>query len=174
MQTLYSLAAMALAMLLAINLYRGVTGTQQSMIVNEVATQLSGVGVDVLEHIGSFPFDSAVDTAKVATFPPITSVTDLTDDANFGNGCVQVENCEDIDDFDGKTIYRIENQMPYTIQVSVQYVEETDPSTASAVQTFAKEVTVSITNPNLTIGSLNTPFVVEMKRVFTYQVNIKV
>jgi hypothetical protein len=172
MQTLYALAVMALAMLLAINIYRGTNGTQQSMIVNEVATLLTGVGVDVLEHIGSYPYDSKVDTNKVATVPPINNVGELTQDGDFGLGCAVVANCEDIDDFHGKTIYQLKNQIQYTVQVEVHYVDEDDPETQVVGPTFAKEVLLKISNPNLTLGNGN-PLVVEMRRVFTYQVNIK-
>lgn len=172
MQTLYALVVMALAMLLAINVYRGVNGTQQSMIVNEVATLLTGVGVDVLEHIGSYPYDSTVDTTKVATFPPINAVTDLTPAGDFGLGCATVANCEDIDDFHGKTIYQLKNQIQYTVEVEVRYVNETDPDTYSGSQTFAKEVLLKISNPNLTLGS-GAPLVVTMRRVYTYQSSIQ-
>jgi len=97
MQTFYSLIAIALVGLLALSLHRATKGLQQRMVVNEVATQLSGVAVEILERIGQEPFDSKTDTTKVFKFPAVTDPGQLTNAAAFG-GCMDFNACEDIDE----------------------------------------------------------------------------
>lgn len=169
MQVIYGLTAMALVALVSLTVQRTSTGTQQRMIVNEVATQLGGVGVEVLERIGSLPFDSKTDTTKVFTFPLVTEANQLTDASAFG-GCVDFALCEDIDDFHGLTIQREQDDFTYGLQIDVEYVDVLAPfGSTYGPQSFAKKVTLSVTNPHLYLGDRDNPLTVTLSRVFTYQ-----
>ncbi|NNF04186.1 MAG: hypothetical protein HKN17_06945 [Rhodothermales bacterium] len=64
------------------------------------------------------------------------------------------------------TISTVSDEFPYTIEISVQYVNPSNPSQASTSKTVAKEVTVTITSPLITIGG--NPFEIKMSRVATY------
>ena len=42
-----------LVMMLSLNVMRIVTGTERRMVTNEVAMQVRGLAVDVMEHVGN-------------------------------------------------------------------------------------------------------------------------
>lgn len=168
MQALYGILAMSLVALLSLTVMQASRSTENRIIVNEVATQATGAGVDVLEAIGRLPFDSKTDTMKVFTFPTVTGPNELTAEADFG-GCVSFATCEDIDDFHGLTFVRTLDGFDFTVDVSVRYVVETSPDQYSGTQTFAKEVRLEITNPYIYFGSPSNPLTIELRRVFSYQ-----
>lgn len=168
MQALYGILAMAIVAILSLTVMRASRSTEHSMVLNEVTTQASGVGVDVLEAIGRLPFDSKTDTLKVTKIPAVESADELTGPGSFG-GCASFSDCEDIDDFDGLTTTRALDGFEYDVEIDVRYVVEASPGTYSGVNTFAKEVRVLITNPYIHFGDPSNPLTVEMRRVFTYQ-----
>jgi len=182
-QTLYGIIALALAMMLALNLMRTITGTQRKMVLNEVATQVTSISVDMMEHLSTKAFDDKTDESGLdlatTTFPIVTTATALTPPSGFGSvaerplpalPCPHPDfysvHCDDIDDFDGMTMTRTIDGIPYAAEITVRYVNETDPNQVSSTQTFAKEVVVEITSPYLRIGS--TPISATFSRVFTY------
>ena len=168
MQALYGLLAMSLVALLSLTAMQAMRGTDNRIMVNEMATQATGVGVDVLEAIGQLPFDSKTDTTKVFTFPTVTLPEQLTSAADFG-GAADFASSEDIDDFDGLTFTRTLDGFAYTVSVEGSYVVETSPSQYSGSQTYAKAVRLLITNPHIFFGDPSNPLTIEMRRVFTYQ-----
>ena len=84
-QTIYSLIAIALAMILGLVFVRTITATQQRMAVNEVATQVTGVSMEILDHIGQRYFDRATNPDNVfpkpPTYPYITDESQLSADS---------------------------------------------------------------------------------------------
>lgn len=172
-QTLYGILAIMLVMFLSLNVVRGTTSTQQKMILNEVGTLLTGIGMDVLDHIERKPFDRATDESKTAgppTYPMVTVAAQLTGE-NTGewgtNACAGFLLCDDIDDFDGQTVTRDLDGLVYTVEIEVHYVDAATFADSGGTKTFAKEVTVTISNPYLTIG--DDPLEVAISRVFTYE-----
>jgi hypothetical protein len=165
---MYGILAMAIVAILSLTVMRASRSTDQSIVLNEMATQASGVGVDVLEAIGRLPFDSETDTTKVTTIPAVESADELTGEGSFG-GCTSFADCEDIDDFDGLTTTRTLDGFDYEVEIDVRYVEEDTPDTYSATNTFAKQVRVLITNPHIYFGDPSNLLTIEMRRVFTYQ-----
>ena len=173
MQVIYAFIAMLLVALLSLTLQRGIHSTERRQIVNEVSTQLVGVGIDVLEYIGRHPFDYAVDTSRVDLdaiddFPYVTNASQLTPPGSFG-GCTNYYTCQHIDDFEGVTITRNVDGFDYVVDIFVRYVDENSPDTPSAVPTFAKEVRVEISSTHLYISSPAYPLTVLIARVFTYE-----
>lgn len=168
MQALYGILAMALVALLSLTAMQATRSTDNRILVNEVATQASGVGIDVLEAIGSLPFDSKTDTTKVFVFPAVTSADQLTAEADFG-GCIAFVDCEDIDDFDGLTFTRDFDGLDFSVTVAVRYVNEVSPDQYTGTQTYAKEVRLLISNPYVYFTNPSNPLTVEMRRVFSYQ-----
>ena len=152
------------------------------MVLNEVVTQVTGISVDILEHIGNKFFDESTDETGIspADFPLVTFTAELTGEGGFGNTgdgatCDHTNfydpDCNDIDDFHGITLNRTVEGIPYTAVVSVDYVDEDNPDTDQDpdlphTRTFAKMVTVTITSPYLLLG--NIPLEVKLHRVFTY------
>ena len=170
MQAFYGLIAMAIVALIGLTMQRSINGNQQRIVVNEVATDLSGVAIEIIEHIGTKAFDAKTDTNKVTTFPAVTSHYELTDpsDGLEWGGCTNYLLCEDVDDFDGMMFTWTKNELIYDVTIDVIYVDPDNPDVASG-KSFAKSVEVAVTNPYMKIGSSNTPLTINMYRVFTYQ-----
>lgn len=175
-QTIYGLIALALVSMLALSMHQGTTNTQQRHILNEVTTQVTGVGVEVFEHIGrpGIAFDKfVVDTES--TFPTCgrtTSADVFTPEDAF----VPAESYASsayIEGFDGMTDVPIDrDDIPFEVDIEVSYV---DPVTLvpSSVPTFAKEVTLTIASPFLFVKTPETPLEVRMQRVFEYDMVTK-
>ncbi len=174
-QTLYGFIAIGLVMLLSLNLLRAATSTEQRMILNEVATQVTGIAVDLMEHLGNKAFDENTDETGIepSDFPLVTSPSMLTpDNGPDWGGCPSLydNTCNDIDDFDGMTIERDVEGLAYRAAIEVRYVNETSPNTTSGVSTYAKEVVITVTTPayrHLLIGGA--PLEVRLSRVFAYK-----
>jgi hypothetical protein len=170
MQALYGILAMTLIALLSLTVMRAQRATETRIFVNEVATQVTGVGVDILEAIGRMPFDEKTDTTKVFTFPAVTNPNQLTPQGSseWGNKA-SFAACDDIDDFHGLTVVRNFDGFNYTVTITVRYVNLDTPEIAPGGQTYAKEVLLNISNPSLYVGSPDNPITVPVRRVFTYQ-----
>lgn len=172
MQVFYALIAMLLLALLSLTLQRGTHSAERRQIVNEMTTQLVGVGIDVIEHIGRQPFDSQTDSNKVATVPPVTNAAQLTPKGSFG-GCTDYNACEDVDDFDGLTITRDVGGLDFDVVIEINYVDENNPDVQPGFNTFAKEIRLSISSPHLYITK-SIPLTVQIARVRAYDRATKV
>lgn len=171
MQVLYAFIAMLLVALLSLTLQRGVHSTERRQIVNEISTQLVGVGIDAVEFIGRHPFDSQVDTndaaVKAKGFPYVQDATELTVSGSFG-GCADYYNCQDMDDYDGMTVSMDVDGLEYDVAIEVRYVQDNSPDTPSGTQTFSKEVRLEISSQYLYLSGPSNPLTVVVARVFSY------
>ena len=172
MHLLYALIAVMLVGLFSMHMHRGIGGVQTDMWQNEVLTQVSGVGLNILENIVRRPFDENTDESKKdpLTYPVINSAVMLTAETSFG-GCTSLEyvnpTCDDVDDFDGLSVDAQVEGLAYTITVNVQYVDPNAPATSTGgVKSLAKEVELTITTPLLQTGGQ--PIQMTMSRVTTY------
>jgi len=156
---------MALVALLSFTVSQSQRGSQRRMAFNEVSTQASGVAVDVIEYISRMPFDVNTDTSKVFVWPPVTTANGLTAEGDFG-GCGNFIACESVEQFDGVSFTRKRDGFQFNVSIDVRYVDEDNPTLATGYQTFAKEVTVNVANPHMTIGG--NPVTLQMRRVITY------
>ncbi len=155
---------------LAFNVQRGTMSTQQRIISNEVLTQFSGVGDEILDDIGSLPFDERTDAARNPT--RLASASELEAPAYFGGNCnpdVNYADCKDIDDFHGKSRTLEREGLAYDAAIEVRYVDEDDPTIAIQSKTFAKEVVLHITSPHILDSQSSEPLSIVIARVFTYQ-----
>ncbi len=169
-QVLYAVIAMVMTSLLAFNVQRGALNAQQRVISNEVLTQFSGVGEEILEDIGSLPFDERTDVTRNPT--RLASASELKAPAYFGGNCnpdANYADCKDIDDFDGKSRTLEREDLVYYVAIEVRYVDEDDPTIARQSQTFAKEVVLHITSPHILDSQSSEPLSIVIARVFTYQ-----
>jgi hypothetical protein len=171
MQLVSTIAAILLVGLFTIHMSTGIRQVQNDMWQNEALTQVTGIAEEVIEYILHRPFDENTDESKIdpLSYPVITSASQLTAAASFG-GCTTLDlvdpTCDDIDDFDGLTFTRSVENIPYTVEVAVQYVNPSDPSEASAAKTVAKEVTLTISTPLIQVGGND--FEIKISRVATY------
>ena len=181
-QIIYALLAMALVLILSLNLQRGISRTSQGQTVNEVGTQLTGVGTEILELIGRSHFDwynwengdntpdrpycgrVADDQLAFLSEPDASNPTSTMGD------CSDIGSCPYIEGFSGLDTTLTRSEFDYVVTVdTVHYVDPTDFTTISATQTFAKRVQVTVENPHLYVGDDTTnTFSLTLDRVFTY------
>lgn len=155
-QTLLAFIALMVVMLLTINQQQALMQLNSGRSDQEIQSLAVSVGQDVLDFIGAKPFDAAtiagtVTDASALTPSPFTTGGDY-------------ETAQDIDDFhqiDPYTYVSEVQDIAYTLNIEVHYVEDEDPSTESSVQTFSKEVVITLSNPDM----LND---IQLSRVYTY------
>jgi len=157
-QTLFSIFAIMMATLFAINQQRAMINTYNDMIHDEFEIMASGVALEVMEHIGSKEFDSAT----VGVHPDNFSVDNLTS-LPFETG-KSYSAATDLDDFHQMETEVIQFQageavVPFSVDVVVQYVD--DNKAVSTSRTDTKEVIVTVNHERYT-----TPLVV-LSRTFS-------
>jgi len=174
-QTLYALLALVLLSMVSLNAQRGTTNTQQRQIFNEVSTQVTGVASEVFDHLDrpGVYFDKYIFDTR-STFPTcgrVTTSSVLTAEAAFVPSTYATSSY--LEGFDGLTdVVVMREDIEYLVDVAVRYV---DPVTLapSAMQTFAKEVTLTISSPLLFLRTPSNPVTVTMRRVFEYDMVTK-
>jgi hypothetical protein len=155
-QTLLAFIALMVVMLLTINQQRALMQLNAGRSDQEVQSLAVSAGQDVLDFIGAKPFDAATILGTV------TDASELTASPFASGG--DYETAQDIDDFhqiDPYTYVSEVEDISYTLNIEVHYVEDDDPSTQSSVQTFSKEVVITLSNPDM----LND---IQLSRVYTY------
>jgi hypothetical protein len=163
-QFVYLLAALLVVMIVGMQMNRGAEATLQQQTLNEVGTQLTGVGTEVLERIGGSYFDRYTYVRRGTrpwcgrTTTPDSFSTVYVPSRRYIEGFV---------DFD-TTLTR--GEFAYHVSVdTVAYVQPTDFATTSGTPTYAKRVSVTVENPFLYLGDDPTnTFALTMTRVFTY------
>lgn len=180
-QIIYALLALALVMILGLNLQRGISRTTEDQTLNEVITQLPGVGTEVLEQIGRTHFDWHTWQYGVSTptrplcgrvrddRQSLLSEPDPAHASSTMGDCADFATCPYIEGFYGLDTTIVRGDFEYAVHVdTVRYVDPTNYATPSATQTFAKAVQITVTNPYLYVGDLSNTFSLTMERVFTY------
>jgi len=181
-QIIYSLLALLMVMVLSMNMQRGIGRDQQEQSLNEVATQLTGVGTEVLELIGTQYFDR-FNLDNQNTRPYCGRVADNGEEqdllsspsgVNFG-ACTDPDACAYIEGFEGLVFTRTQGEFDYEVEIlSVDYVDPQDFTrvVTSDSTSFAKRVQIEVTNPYLYIGDdpndTDRQFSLTLERVFTY------
>ncbi len=164
-QMLYAVVAVAVAATVSYMVMSSSMAVETQEFQNEILTQYNGVAHEVFEHIGNWPFDARTDTL---VFPdPPSSPTELTSSDNFGGGWCGTAGC-DIDNFHGESTTIVREGTTYDVSVEVNYVSESDPTLESANRTYAKRVTLTITNDMVRDTESGGALPVEISRVFTY------
>ena len=178
-QIIYSLLALLMVMVLTMNMQRSIGRDQQEQSLNEVATQLTGVGTEVLELIGTqyydrFTFDNRNTKpycGRVADNGEEQDVLSRPSGVNFG-ACTDPDLCAYIEGFEGLTFTRTQGEFEYEVTVlDIAYVDSTDFTRELTTDStgFYKRVQIEVTNPYLYIGDdPGNTFSLTLERVFTY------
>jgi len=143
-QTLMALVALLITMQISLVNQRSILNARVTMVDSEIETIATGAGLDILDYIGTKPFDEATATGFVSDAEDLTPLPFPTGNA--------YEEAEDIDDFNGiqPYIYVTDfDDMGFTAEIEVRYVDEDDITQVSMTQTFSKEVVLTLTHPNL-------------------------
>lgn len=169
-QVIYALAALAIASILSFQFLISSRAANSQIHSNEILTQVSGVATDMIEWIGSTAFDNR--TREDLYSDPPSSADSLTASGGFG-GIANAEACDslcmDIDDFHGLTFAEQYDGIDFDVEVTVRYVDPSNPDSVVVGPSFAKEVILGITNPNIYRGGNPDSLVtIEVGRVFTY------
>ena len=172
-QVIYAVLALAIIGFLTLFLGRSQQTVYHQMYQNEMLTQVSGVANELMEDIGAHPFDFYTEDGQGwdEENPPMLDGITADGGPEWGNSCTMFVNC-DIDDFDNPdvgTFERVRNGIEFDITTEVGYVNEDDPTLDSGVRTWMKEVTLTISSPQ--IYKQNNPdslIEVTMSRVFSY------
>jgi hypothetical protein len=155
-QTLLALVALLITMQISLVNQRSILNARVTMVDNELETIATGAALDILDYIGTKPFDEATATGFVSDAEDLTPLPFPTGGA--------YEEAEDIDDFNGIQTYVYDtdfDDMSFSAEIEVRYVDEDDITQVSVTPTFSKEVVLTITHPNL-----EQPIV--LNRVYSY------
>ena len=171
-QVIYALAALAMTGILSFQFLLGSAAIRTRVYSNEILTQVSGVANEIIEDIGTRAFDNRTREDLYNEAP--TSASELTASGDFGGVVLaNYANCDssclDIDDYHGLTFVRNRDGIDFVVAISVRYVDPDNPEVEAFTQTYAKEVILTITNPN--IYRFNNPdslIQIEIGRVFGY------
>ena len=152
--TMMSLLALMIAMLLSLNVNRASLSVKVQVIDNEMETIAGGIALEVLDYVGTKPFDAATVGGEVEDPNDLTAPP-------FSTGMTYTE-ANDIDDFHQiQTHTLLEFEFDFEIDIIVVYVDENTPEVTASSQTFAKKVTVTVNN-----DFLQSP--VQLSQVYTY------
>ena len=158
LQTPLSIVAMMVAMLILHVVMQFSVRAKQVAVHTEVQSIATGVAHDVFSEIGLHPFDAATAGSEV------TDRSALTPEGQFNSEGKTYETASDVDDFHNVAYtYKKEEgfDFDFTLNITVRYVDEDNPSVDAGSQTFAKMVKVRIENPNL-------PAPLELEILYTY------
>ncbi|WP_457651833.1 hypothetical protein [Rhodocaloribacter sp.] len=143
-QTLLALVALLITMQISLVNQRSILNARVTMVDNELETIATGAALDILDYIGTKPFDEATATGFVSDAEDLTPLP-------FPTGGTY-EEAEDIDDFNGIQTYVYDTDIDdvgFSAEIEVRYVDEDDITQVSVTPTFSKEVVLTITHPNL-------------------------
>ena len=169
MQTTLSLLALLLVMFLSVQSFQIVNRTERQIVLNEISTQLTGVGVEVIERVGTSLFDQSTAGGII-----VTSVDSLTATIDFGPGTPACDydpssatQCVAVEQFDGLNLTINREGIVYDVSIGVSFYDIMTNSTTTT-KTFAKQIEVNISNPNLYISTPDNLLQVNMARIYTY------
>ncbi len=137
--------SMVVTTLFAFNQHRNVLSTRLNMVREDMAIRSTGVAVDILEEIGSMPFDEATRDKIVSSSTELTSI-----EGTIGETPTNVESggTNDIDDFNGAILERYRElkgaDVGFRAESNVSYVDPIDNTTEVTYPTKLKKVTIKV------------------------------
>lgn len=190
-QLIYSILALILVMVISMNTQRSVMGTAEEQALNEVATQMTGVGTEVLERVGRTHFDwynwqygvgtSTLGTSAAASETRRTRFCGRLDEneadslATPGSftPCGSYGNCNFIEGFHGLADFTL-TRGTFEFNIDTLHVEYVNPddftdATWANAKSYAKRVTVTVEYPGIYFNEDPTNTLkLDLDRVFIY------
>lgn len=169
-QLIYAFAAVVISAILTMQFFAGSHATRLETHQSEILTQVGAVAGEMFEEIGRRAFDHRTRDDLFDT--PPSAASDFTSSRNFGGIPLELcsTQCLDIDDFHRLTFTRQAGGFEFKVRVIVRYVDADNPERWLRGQSFAKEVMLTITNPNIHYPNQPDRVIpIEVGRVFTYQ-----
>ena len=148
-QTMLAILSMVVTTLFAFNQHRSVLSTRLNMVREDMAIRSTGVAVDILEEIGSMPFDEATRDKVINTSSELTQLERLDiHGRNTEFSIADSSNARDIDDFNGRFLDRARTlkgkNIGFRAESVVSYINPTDNTTEVSYPTKLKKVTIKV------------------------------
>ena len=157
-QMLLVLFGMIIFGMLSLNVYKSSSSREDTLRTNEAFLNATGLAQSMINEIESKAFDQNTVHKAATSADSLTSPDLLGSDA----GETSATQFNDIDDYNNYiTTDSLSRLGVYTVGVKVYYIQNMSPDVKSNVQTFSKQVDVSVTNFCL-------PDTLKLSRVITY------
>jgi MSHA pilin protein MshD len=160
-QMMITLGALMLLALVVLRVNNGFFNTSSVLLDTKLGVLATSVATSIIEEATGKAFDQNTDSTSVSdliklssTLGPETGETRAT--------------FNDFDDFDGYS--GIDNTMPaaeFTVDCTVDYVNDTNLDGISTSRTWHKKITVLVSSPSM-LGSDNVPDTISMSAVYSY------
>lgn len=166
-QTLYGILAMSMLALLTLTLNNSIHSNDQEMMMNEISSHVTGMADELFDEISGLSYDSATLSDQNLVTRDV-----LSDEETFGTENCEPENnfsgCWVMNDLHGATMEHTVGGITYHMEISLRYVDESDPTQDSSTPTFSKMAEIRISSPDLYIGSSSNPLTVVLDRLYNY------
>jgi hypothetical protein len=132
---------------------------------NEAILVATGLGQGLIEEIHSKAFDENTVSSAVDDISNLSPIYEL----KYDSGEITNTTFDDVDDYNGYSRDYTDKLFDnFNASVKVYYVNESNPAQSSSIQTFAKKVTITISNPYLTIKENESVGTLEFSSIITY------
>ncbi|OGU57496.1 MAG: hypothetical protein A2V66_12495 [Ignavibacteria bacterium RBG_13_36_8] len=156
-QMLITIAALLLLSVVVLRTNNSFLITDSVLYDTKFGVLAVSLGTSVIEEATSKTFDNTSDSASVTSLNALTLPLLLGPEAGE-----TYDTYNDFDDFNGYT--RVDSSMPsaiFNISCRVNYVTTSNPDAISAIKTWHKEITVTITS----VSMIDT---VKMSSIYSY------
>jgi len=157
-ETLLTIGALVLLSFFTLTLNSHMVQDHIAIYQSEQYLEAMGAAQRYIEEAEALKFDENKSASAIASF---TSAYNFGPDSNESYGSF-----DDVDDFHGFTITdSLTNSIPFTINISVYYVDSDNSFNPTSSNTYFKEMSVSITSDDFA-GSLRDTII--LNKLFAY------
>ena len=143
-QMLLSLCAVVLLSFLILRVDSSQLTTQEQLINSKIGIMAISIGSSIIEDANKKAFDEKTVNGSVGNANDLSSTlgTDIGEYSNDPN------TFDDFDDYNGmnQPYYSLDSTK-FNIRCSVYYIDPKNPGTKSTIQTFSKEMDLTISSP---------------------------
>ena len=143
-QSLLSIGAMMLLSILVLRVNNNFTDTSTVLQDSKLGILATSIATSQIEEISRLAFDECTDSNSTS------SLSSLTPPGSLGPEPGETyPNYNDVDDYNGFTKTDTSMTAVFHISCSVVYVSDTNPDVASAVPTWNKKITITVSSPSM-------------------------
>ena len=144
-QSLMSIGAMMLLSILVLRVNNSFSNTSTVLQNSKLGILATSIATSQIEEISRLAFDECTDSNST------NSLTALTPAGSLGPETGEVyPNYNDIDDYNGFSKTDTSMTAVFKVYCKVEYVSDTSPDVASAVPTWNKKISITVTSPSMT------------------------
>ena len=143
-QSLLSIGAMILLSILVLRVNNSFANTSTVLQNSKLGILATSVATSQIEEISRLAFDECTDSNSTNNLSSLTPVGSLGPETGE-----VYPNFNDIDDYNGYTKTDTSMTAVFNISCKVEYVTDTNPNVASAVPTWNKKITITVSSPSM-------------------------